>query len=331
MKLSYLNLRTTDPAINLATEEYVFDYLPKDRTYFMLWQNDNAIIIGKHQNALAEINMSFVKENKIQIVRRLSGGGAVYHDLGNLNFTFITDAKEQDSINFKLFCQPIVRTLEKLGVQAEISGRNDITICGQKFSGNSQYLKNGRVLHHGTILFDSDLTVVGKALQVDPAKIQAKGVKSVRSRVTNVADHLSGNIDLETFRTLLLNHLLQEQPGEEYILTQGDLANIQEISNNRYATWQWNFGRSLECTTRKKMRFDGCGTVEANITVDHGIISQISFTGDFFSVLEPENLAKLFIGKQPDIDEYKIILENVDVASYFVGLTKEQFLTLMTQ
>lgn len=331
MKLSYLNLRTIDPAFNLATEEYVFDHLPQDRTYFMLWQNDNAIIIGKHQNALAEINMNFVKENNIQVVRRLSGGGAVYHDLGNLNFTFITDAKEQDSINFKLFCQPIVRTLEKLGVQAEISGRNDITICGQKFSGNSQYLKNGRVLHHGTILFDSDLTVVGKALQVDPAKIQAKGVKSVRSRVTNVADHLSGNIDLETFRTLLLNHLLQEQPGEEYILTQDDLANIQEISNNRYATWQWNFGRSLECTTRKKMRFDGCGTVEANITVDHGIISQISFTGDFFSVLEPENLAKLFIGKQPDIDEYKIILENVDVAAYFVGLTNQQLLTLMTQ
>ena len=331
MKLSYLNLRTIDPAINLATEQYVFEQLPKDRTYFMLWQNDNAIIIGKHQNALAEINMNFVKENNIQVVRRLSGGGAVYHDLGNLNFTFITDAKEQDSINFKLFCQPIVRTLEKLGVQAEISGRNDITICGQKFSGNSQYLKNGRVLHHGTILFDSDLTVVGKALQVDPAKIQAKGVKSVRSRVTNVADHLSGNIDLETFRALLLNHLLQEQPGEEYILTHDDLANIQEISNNRYATWQWNFGRSLECTTRKKMRFEGCGTVEANITVDHGIISQISFTGDFFSVLEPENLAQLFIGKQPDIDEYKIILENVDVASYFVGLTKEQFLALMTQ
>ncbi|MBO5837740.1 MAG: lipoate--protein ligase [Oscillospiraceae bacterium] len=331
MKLSYLNLTTTDPAFNLATEEYVFDYLPKDRTYFMLWQNDNAIIIGKHQNTLAEINLNFVNEHNIKVVRRLSGGGAVYHDLGNLNFTFITDAKQQESINFKLFCQPIVRTLEKLGVYAQIGGRNDITIDGQKFSGNSQYIRDGRVLHHGTILFQSDLTVVSKALQVDPAKIQAKGIKSVRSRVTNVADHLPSKIDLEAFRNLLLQHLLEEQPGDEYVLTKADLAKIENISQERYATWQWNFGRSLECTTRKKMRFEGCGTIEANITVDHGIISQISFTGDFFSVLEPENLAKLFVGKQPDPDVYKEILNNIDVAAYFVGITNEQFLTLMTQ
>lgn len=331
MKLSYLNLRTTDPVINLATEQYVFDNLPRDRTYFMLWQNDNAIIIGKHQNTLAEINSTFVKENNIHVVRRLSGGGAVYHDLGNLNFTFITDAKEQESINFKLFCQPVVRTLEKLGIHAEIGGRNDITIDGQKFSGNSQYIKNGRVLHHGTILFHSDLSIVEKALQVDPAKIQAKGIKSVRSRVTNISEHLSQKISLETFRNLLLEQLLQEQSSEEYNLSADDILKIEKIAQERYGTWQWNYGRSPEYTMHKKMRFEGCGTVEAYITVDHGFISNISFAGDFFSILEPENLAVKFLGLKTDFDVYKEILKDIDVSAYFVGLTNEQFLTLLMQ
>ena len=157
-RLSYLNLYTTDPAWNLAAEQYVFDALPRDRTYFMLWQNDNAIIIGKHQNAAAEIDQQFVRENGVRVVRRLSGGGAVYHDMGNLNFTFIADAGSMESINFKLFCQPVVAALAALGVQAEVNGRNDMTINGQKFSGNSQYLKEGRVMHHGTIclLYTSD-------------------------------------------------------------------------------------------------------------------------------------------------------------------------------
>ena len=159
-KLSYLNLYTTDPAWNLAAEQYVFDRLPRDRTYFMLWQNDNAIIIGKHQNTAAEINEQFVRENGVRVVRRLSGGGAVYHDMGNLNFTFIADAGDMESINFRLFCRPVVAALAKIGVTAEINGRNDMTIDGQKFSGNSQYLKEGRVMHHGTIMFDSNLDLV---------------------------------------------------------------------------------------------------------------------------------------------------------------------------
>ncbi len=331
MKLSYLNLRTTDPAWNLATEQYVFEELPKDRTYFMLWQNDNAIIIGKHQNTLAEINLNFVKEHNIQVVRRLSGGGAVYHDLGNLNFTFITDAKEKDTVNFKLFCQPIVQALEKLGVHAEVSGRNDITINGQKFSGNSQYVKAGRVLHHGTILFQSDLSVVGNALQVDTAKIQAKGIKSVRSRVTNVSEHLSEKINLEAFRCLLLENLLQEQPGEEYIFSPEDLNNIATISKERYSTWQWNYGQSLECAVHKKQRIEGCGTIEAYITLNHGVISDIKFVGDFFSINDPDNLAKLFLGAEPDANTYRSILKDVNISEYIVGLSNEDFIRLMTQ
>jgi len=143
MRLDYLDLTCTDPSRNLAMEQHVFDALPRDRAYFMLWQNDNAIIIGKHQNTLAEINEPYVRAHGIRVVRRLSGGGAVYHDLGNLNFTFITDAGDTAKLDFRLFCLPIVRTLEGFGVHAEVNGRNDITIDGKKFSGNSQYLRRG--------------------------------------------------------------------------------------------------------------------------------------------------------------------------------------------
>lgn len=214
MKLSYLDLMTTDPSYNLAMEQYVFDCLPRDRMYFMLWQNDNAIIVGKYQNTISEINEEAVRERGIRVVRRLSGGGAVYHDMGNLNFTFITDAGGSGTLDMKLFCEPVVRTLAALGVRAEVNGRNDITIDGKKFSGNSQYLRQGRVMHHGTIMFDSDLSVVGEALRVDPTKIQTKGIRSVRSRVTNVAEHLPERVTLPEFRRILLENILRENPGE---------------------------------------------------------------------------------------------------------------------
>ena len=220
MKLSYLDLMTTDPSYNLAMEQYVFDCLPRDRMYFMLWQNDNAIIVGKYQNTIAEINEEAVRERGIRVVRRLSGGGAVYHDMGNLNFTFITDVGESNALDLKLFCEPVVRTLATLGVKAEVNGRNDITIDGKKFSGNSQYIRQRRVMHHGTIMFDSDLSVVSEALRVDPTKIQTKGIRSVRSRVTNVAEHLPEKVTLPEFRRILLENILKENPGEAYPLTQ---------------------------------------------------------------------------------------------------------------
>jgi lipoate-protein ligase A len=331
MKLSYLDLSTTDPAWNLAMEQYVFDSLPRDRMYFMLWQNDNAIIIGKHQNTLAEINESYVKSRGIRVVRRLSGGGAVYHDLGNLNFTFITDAADTEELNFRLFCLPIVRALETLGVRAEVNGRNDITIDGRKFSGNAQYLKRGRVMHHGTIIFDSDLSVVEKALQVDPAKILSKGIKSVRSRVTNVAEHLSRDISLAEFRRLLLENILAETPGSEYPLTEDDLAAVQALRDTRYALWDWNWGASPQCTLLRKKRVEGCGTVEAYLSVEHGVIAGLEFRGDFFSATEPEELAGRFIGLRPERAQYERALRGVDVSRYFTGLSNADFLDLLAE
>ena len=331
MKLSYLDLTTTDPSYNLAMEQYVFDCLPRDRMYFMLWQNDNSIIVGKYQNTLSEINLEAVERRGIRVVRRLSGGGAVYHDMGNLNFTFITDAASGTALDMKLFCQQVVRTLAALGVHAEVNGRNDITIDGKKFSGNSQYLRQGRVMHHGTIMFNSDLSVVSEALQVDPTKFQTKGVRSVRSRVTNVADHLDRPVSLPEFRRILLENILRENPGQPYPLTPKDLAAVEKLREERYAAWDWNYGQSPACTVLRRRRVEGCGLVEAYISVDSGLISAIAFRGDFFSAVEPEELAPRFVGRTPDQAGFAAALEGVDVSRYFAGLQNDQLIEILCQ
>ena len=327
--LSYLDLTTTDPAWNLAVEEYVFDQLPKDRMYVMLWQNDHAIIIGKHQNTLAEINESYVKEQGIRVVRRLSGGGAVYHDMGNLNFTVIADA-QGDGLDFGRFCDMVIRALAKAGVQAERNGRNDMTIDGKKFSGNAQYVRQGRVMHHGTILFDSDMSVLTGALQVDPAKIQAKGIKSVRSRVTNVRPYLPKDLTLAQFRAFLLESILEEFPGEAYVLSEADIAAVSAIREKRYGTWEWNFGYSPACTVTKKQRFEGCGSVAAYMDLEKGCIKEIAFRGDFFAAEDPATLAEILAGCP--LEEAALLqrLQNHDISRYFMGLTRENLARLLT-
>ena len=330
-ELAFLDLTTTDAAFNLAAEQYVFDSLPRDRDYCLLWQNRSAVVIGKYQNTLAEIDLPFVEEAGIQVVRRLSGGGAVYHDLGNLNFSFITDAGDAETLDMKLFCAPVVRTLAALGVEAAVNGRNDITIDGRKFSGNAQYMRGGRILHHGTLLFDSDLSVVTRALRVDETKIRAKGLRSVRSRVTNIRPHLPTDIPLPVFRSCLLENILQESPGTEYRFTAEDLAAIEALRFSRYACWDWNFGASPPCTLLKQRRFEGCGSVEAHIDLEHGRIRSLCFRGDFFSAAEPEELAARFTGLRPEREDYAAALAGTDISRYFLGLDREGLLSLLSE
>lgn len=329
MKLSYLNLKTTDPAFNLAAEEYVFDHLPKDRMYVMLWQNDNAIIIGKHQNTLAQINQSFVDEKGIRVVRRRSGGGAVYHDLGNLNYTIITDAAADAQVDFGRFCDVVIRALARIGVHAERNGRNDMTIDGKKFSGNAQYIRAGRVMHHGTILFDSDMSVLSRALQVDEEKIRAKGVTSVRSRVTNVRPYLKEDLSLQAFRQVLLESILEEYPGQEWCFSPEEIQDIEQIRASRYATWTWNYGQSPACTLLRKARVEGCGTVEAYLTVEKGVIRQVEFRGDFFSAREPEELAKIMENCPYEKQSLWNLLSKQDVSRYFAGLDAKALMDIL--
>ena len=327
-KTVYIDVATTDPTYNLALEQYVFDSMPRSRQYFLLWQNQNAIIVGKHQNTLAEINEAYVREHGIRVIRRLSGGGAVYHDLGNLNYTWITDAGDSHQVDLGKFCQPVAEALRALGADAEVSGRNDILINGQKISGNAQYIREGRVMHHGTLLFDSDLSVLGSALRVDPAKIQAKGVQSVRSRVSTIRPHLRQAASLGDFKQLLLEKLFPNGVTE-YHLTDSDIQSVGQIVQQRYGTWEWNYGASPPCSLIRKKRMEGCGTVEAHIRLEKGRIADIAFMGDFFSTVEPEQLAANLIGLRLTAEDCRSALESV--SRFFTGATTEDILGLLCQ
>lgn len=327
--MKYIESTSNDPYFNLALEQYVFDEMSKDEEYFMLWQNDNAIIIGKHQNAIQEINQEYVKENNISVVRRLSGGGAVYHDLGNLNFTFIVDDEDISKFDFSKFCNPIVKALKKLNVEAEINGRNDITIDGKKFSGNSQYAKKKRIMHHGTIMYDSNIGVVSSSLNVSKDKIESKGVKSVKSRVTNVKNYMSEDISILEFKKLLLQYMFMDENLEEYTLTEEDLDCIEKIKKERYLTWDWNFGSSPKYNILKERRFEGCGKIELYMEVTNGIIKGLNIYGDYFGNGDSIDICNRLIGCKIEECEIRKSLDNLDISDYFNNLDKDEFINLL--
>lgn len=330
-KIVYIEVATLDPTFNLALEEYVFEQMPRENEYFLTWRNDNAIIIGRHQNTAAEINAEYVKEKGISVVRRLSGGGAVYHDLGNLNFTFIVDAEPGQKVDLRRFCQPIADTLCDLGANATVDGRNDILIDGMKISGNAQYVRQGRVMHHGTILFDSDMTVLGQALKPDPTKMSAKGVKSVRSRVTTVRPCLRDDMTMQQFRAALTQSLFKDEGIVRYELTDTDLAEITKIQQERYVKYEWNYGFANEDALVRKQRFEGCGLVEAHISLENGIIKDLHFHGDYFSTLSPEELAKHLVGISLTHEAVSAALQSCVTSDYITGLTNEDLITLLVK
>ena len=261
----------TDPYFNLATEEFVLKEIADDS--FMLWRNAPSIIVGKHQNTLAEINVEYVKKNNIPVVRRLSGGGAVFHDLGNLNFTFIQTGKSDLLVDFRKFTQPILDVLLKLGINARFEGRNDLTIEGKKFSGNAEHIWKNRVLHHGTLLFSAEMADLSQALNVDPLKFQDKAVKSVRSRVTNIGLHLKEPMDVMNFANLIEEHIIAMYPDSvPYELSESDHLKINELVRTRYGTWEWNFGYSPNYDFKKILRTKQSGTIEFDLEVKNGII-----------------------------------------------------------
>ena len=329
MRVDIFDLNTTDPAFNLAAEEYLFSGMPRDRAYVMLWQNDRAVIIGKYQNTAAEVNGPYLESHGIKAVRRLSGGGAVYHDMGNLNFTLITDARPGGKVDLALFCRPVVRTLARFGVEAEISGRNDVTVAGKKFSGNAQYVREGRVMHHGTILFDSDLSVVQEALAVKAEKLAGKGVSSVRSRVTNLKPLLPEGTALMDFRLVLSEELSRGGESREASFGQEDIRAIRQLKKQRYDRWEWNWGASPAGTFRKSVRIEGCGSIEAVMNLEKGCIASLQFQGDFFSAREPAELAAQLTGIPLRAGALREALKGMKVSDYFKGLKKAELLELL--
>ena len=326
----YLESTSTDPYYNLALEQVVFDGPGQRDTCCMLWQNDNTIVVGKHQNTLQEVNMAYVEEHQIRVARRLSGGGAVYHDLGNVNFTFIAP-HEGAGMDFSAFCRPVAEALAGLGVTAEISGRNDMTIDGKKFSGNSQYVKHGRVMHHGTILYDSDLSVVGQALRVPEDKITSKGLRSVRSRVTNVRPYVKENLPTGEFLVRLRLALWDMYPMEQLELTEEQKAEVERLRATLYSTWDWNFGASPPCQIVKKRRIEGCGQLEVHMDVERGAIQTLRFYGDYFSLEEPERLAGQLLGCPLEEGALRRRLADTALERCFRGMDLECFCRLLLQ
>jgi len=333
----YIENSCTDPYYNLALEQYFFDSyerlnknFPPALNFIILWRNNNSIIVGKNQNTIAEINSSFVKSNNINIVRRLSGGGAVYHDLGNLNFTFITGSDNDSKIDFSSFCNFIKEALVSFGVPAEISGRNDITAGGGKISGNAQYLKNGKVMHHGTLLYDSDLDMLCGALNVKDDKLESKGIKSVKSRVLNIRPFMKENLSIEDFWIKLKNYLFNELDISEYIISCEDNKIIEKLKKEVYSKWSWNYGSSPSYNVRKKRRLEGCGNIEILLDVGkEGVINNITFYGDFFTNDDPCKLAELLKGRHFEYSELSQAVKEIDLTSFFHGISAAGFLVLL--
>ena len=359
-KLIYIANDLTDPHYNLAFEEYVFrnvavicgqaggadvsagpgaGALP----VLLLWQNEPSVIIGKYQNTVEEINYDYIRENGIHVVRRNTGGGAVYHDLGNLNYSFIIPDAET-KVDFKTFTIPIVKALNAHGVPAEQTGRNDILVEGKKFSGNAQQFASHRLLHHGTIMFDVEMEAVAKALRVKPGKFKSKATKSVRSRVTNLKPYFedmasSGQerracmtvtdvSDTLQFKALLLDWFRREYDVIDVRLDETQLAEIEELKRNKYDTQEWNFGKSPKADIVRG-DFFRCGQVEFRFTIKGHKISDLKITGDFFAARDIEEFEDMFIGCEYERDALREVLEAADLTSYLGDVTPEELLAII--
>ena len=318
-----------DPQMNLAIEEYILKNLDINETYLLFYINGPSIIIGKNQNTIEEINTEYVENNGIKVVRRLSGGGAVYHDLGNLNFSFITKDDGQSFHDFKKFTEPVVKALSKLGINAEISGRNDILAEGRKISGIAQFSTRGRMFTHGTLLFNSEMDHIVSSLKVKKDKIESKGIKSVRSRVANIAEFLEEPMTIEEFRSLILKYIYEENETiPEYVLTEEDWAKINEISKERYQNWDWNYGKSPKFNLQHSHRFP-VGSIDIRLEVNKGKIENCKVYGDFFGVGDVSEIEEKLTGIRYERTEIERVLADVDVKHYFGNVTKEEVINLI--
>ncbi|MFD1863306.1 lipoate--protein ligase [Planococcus chinensis] len=320
----------TDPRINLAIEEYLLKNMDVEKDPFLLFYiNEPSIIIGKNQNTAEEINTDYVDSNGIHVVRRLSGGGAVYHDHGNLNYSFITIDDGNSFRNFRKFTEPVVQALQSLGVNAELSGRNDLMAEGRKISGNAQFSTRGRMYSHGTLLFDTEVEAVVSALKVSKEKIESKGIKSIRSRVANISEFLENPMSVTEFRSAILHSIFDgEENVRYYELTEQDWAGIHEISKERYGNWDWNYGKSPKFNVKHSHRFP-VGGIDVRLQVENGTVQDASIYGDFFGVGDVSEIEEAITGVKYERAALDEAISGFDIPKYLGGITKEEFLKLI--
>lgn len=266
---------TGDGWLNLARDGYFLENNKKGDVILYFYVNKNAVIIGRNQNAWKECSIANMDADGVQLVRRHSGGGAVFHDNGNLNFSFITDEKHYD-LNRQM--RVILNAVSKLGLKAELSGRNDIAVDGKKFSGNAFSLAKGNRSHHGTILVNADLTKLSNYLCVSKEKMRSKGIDSVRARVCNICE-LSSGLTVEAMRRLVIESFIEEYgAASEYVFDGMALAEVEE-RRERLASWEWRFGKTPQFDFETDKRFS-FGDTQIYFNLRDGVIRETKVYSD---------------------------------------------------
>lgn len=333
----YYVMPSNDIRRNLATEEYLMYNREFDEPLVLFYYEKPSIIVGRNQNTQEEVNQKYIDDNNIVVTRRRSGGGAVYHDLGNLCFSFVLDTANAEFGDFKAFVSPIVTALHEMGAtSAEVSGRNDMLVDGKKFSGSAMFKHGSKIYAHGTLMLNVNLDVVTNALNVPADKIASKGIKSVRSRVTNLMPYLAPeyqSLDVIGFRDALLKHLFNVDDlslikDKEVHISDDEQKKIDEIYDTVYNNWDWVYGTSPEFTVQKRQHFTS-GTIDARLNVKNGIIDKVRFFGDFFGTSDVSELETKFVGIKYNREELDKVLNSVELGNYFLGINHDEILDLL--
>jgi lipoate---protein ligase len=324
----YLSTSSTETAYNLALEEYLMDACPDGECVFFLWQSKSAVVVGRYQNTVSQVNPEFIEKNGISVVRRITGGGAVYQDLGNINYSFIRKGPELKR-DFAVLARPILRSLTELGIHPEFSSRNDITVNGFKISGTAMHVSGNTILHHGTLLFHSDFAVMQQALKVGKEKLASKGVSSVAARVANLSDFLPEPISMEEFCGRLRKSILSEEPDSRpLVLTDADRERVEALAA-KYRTWEWNYGKSPDYDRLFTGRL-ACGTVELYIKTGKAeTIVKIRILGDFFCSEDLGEMEEKLTGVRFDPLSVWEALRETDLTRYLTGVSAEALTGLM--
>lgn len=315
----------TDPYCNHALEEWLMENYEED--CFMLWRNQKAILLGRNQNVYSELNLPYVKERGIKIVRRITGGGAVFTDEGNIMFTFISQGGRQNFTDFRKFAEPVLSAMQSLGIPAEFTGRNDMVIKGRKFSGNAQCVYGGKLLHHGTLMYSADTGEMGKALKVSSLKLRDKGVASVKSRVTNISGHMPAPMDIEEFRAYLLDSVMKKAGSSRLLrLSEGDWDKVKSKAANKHATPEWIYGHNPAFNTRRETKFPG-GIIQIHLSVVRGRLENVKIFGDFFGDKDVGNIEKALAGTLYETEAIRNALAGFSVGEYLGGISFDELVS----
>lgn len=310
------NLDSHDPAVNLALEEYAVRQVDISHDYCLLYLNQPCIVVGRHQNTFEEINYPYVLKNNIPVYRRISGGGTVYHDSGNLSFSFITRYDKKKFNNYAYFNRPIIKALHSLKIPAELNGRNDIVIGEKKISGNAQFTSLNRMVSHGTLLFDAKLDTLSVALKQPPYQVTSRAIKSVRSPVTNISDYLRRPIDMSRFKNLIREFLFgKDNPVPVYSFSEAEWEEIRNLAETKYRTWVWNFGESPPFRLEKQVQIES-ETVEVQLDVEKGIIVNINLRGSHLREGQIKDLNEILNGTRFIPEEIVASLDKLDFSRW---------------